>query len=174
MIPVELIYIAHLLSIWSLSPFRSPYLRIYVGLYISIIGICSSCGIRFPITFIRVFLKYIQAFGVVDMLNSRSLIDIIQHVAILYVSRGLELSPDLQHIPILCLGSVAPTYYLLGSIWPSVFIGRIYGLLLIICSLSIPLYTASTYAMSIYVFSVYTILCTYSVYSLGVYVNSHP
>ena len=174
MIPNELIYIAHLLSITALSPSRVPYLRLYVGSYLSIIGICSVGGAYFPATFVHVFLKFIQAFAVVDMLSSRNMTDILYHIAAIYVSRTLEGVPDLQHIPTLCIGAIAPTYYVSGSVWPAIFVGRIYALLLITCSLGGPLYIAATNAMTNYVFGIYAIMCTHAAYSLGVYVNSHP
>ena len=172
MIPNELIYIAHFLSITALSPTRVPYLRLYVGSYLSIIGICGAW--YFPATFVQAFLKFIQAFAVVDMLSSRNIADILYHIAAIYVSRVLEGVPDLQHIPMLCIGAVAPTYYVAGAIWPSIFIGRIYALILVICSLGIPLYAAATGAMTNYVFGIYAIVCTHAAYSIGVYVNSNP
>jgi hypothetical protein len=174
MIPAEIIYIAHLLSIWSLSPVHIPYLRFYVGAYVSIIGACSIGGAYFPQAFSEVLLKFIQAFAIVDMLNSRTLHDIIQHIALIYVSDALKGAPDLQHIPTLYVSAIAPTYYVAGAIWPSVFIGRIYAILLITCSLLYPLYTVSTTAMTSYLFNIYMIACTYGSYSIGVYVNSYP
>jgi hypothetical protein len=174
MIPAEVIYIAHLLLVWAIRPTRIPYLRIYVGSYLSIVGLSSMLGGYFPPTFSQLLLKFIQAFALVDMLNSRSPAEIIQHIAVLYISRALDGAPDLQHIPTLCIVAVAPTYYIAGEIWPAIFNGRFYALLLIACSILPPLYTAATLSMSSYVAGIYMMSCTYGAYSLGVYVNSHP
>jgi hypothetical protein len=171
MITNEVIYIAHLLSVWAIRPTRIPYLRFYVGSYLSIVGLASVEGAHLPTTFALTLLKFIQAFAIVDMLNCRGTSEILQHIAAVYMSRALEGVPDLQHIPNLCITAIAPTYYVAGEIWPSIFNGRVYALLLFVYSLGSPLYIATTHAMSTYVLGVYMMACTHAAYSIGVYVN---
>lgn len=161
-------YLAHIAILENYLGQRLPILRFYAGTLLSMMGALSALGYSFPVVSIVQFLKMIQAILAIDTLSTREAT--IWKVAGFFVCSALANTPDIYYAPSLGIYAIAPTYYILGSIVPAVYLttlqGFLYGVQIVgalfyLAHVPIPVYTAG----------IHMIFLTLSVYMSGVWIS---
>lgn len=147
---------------------RTAIIRLYAGSVLSMMGVLTVWGYIFPIPTIQQFLAMMQAALVLDTINSTE--QLLLKVSGFFICQALTNVPDIMYATALGIYAIAPTYFVLGSIVPSVYFTGAQGVLHVAQIVSAVFYLLSV-AIPIYTCSLHLIFLTLSVYEFGKWIS---